>query len=678
MLAVLITAQLASATLAAQQAPPAVDVWLNPVELRLAVQHRTSLVAGRAALDKEFGKAAAACSDERLLPAVAVLRPLALDVGRQAAAELLDARAARDPAFAREITVPAARELQREQLVCQLLLAAVDGLRHETDVGRGAAHAARLVAQRDQLDARIRLRNREIINTQALFVLLGSEAVAELLNHQLAATTAVEEPAPREIAPVELACQLRDALRAEGDSAALPPLRKLLMHPAFIVGSDAEEQRKQQLLADEIDDLLREFPDLDPQPLLADAAYNGNVRVVRRLLEHGAAATTANETTGETPLHLAVRENHPDCLRLLLLAAHDPDVANRAGETPLDLALANSRDDLAALIVAVPHIAADLAPLRTAPPADVPPVSAGPQAIAADSPPAFAVPDMLRTESEGRTTLHDGAPAGDILLATRLIKAARSLATHAVDVADASGRTPLHLAAENGQFMLVELLVTSGADPEARDAAGRTPLHLASSTSQTHAAASLLALGADPLARDSENRLAASVAAGPEVKTLLEQASIASAVVDKLLADTAQPSLASDSTASLTDAIVSVGHPDIGWITGFVISAAERMVATLADVSDLLHDRGELFVRRADGSRYAVERVLCHPGTLRVVPGNFDYLVRSPDTKDGYVGPVGPHVAAVRVADEARFTRELAPAPPGATPDPPGATPLPK
>ncbi|HUU10573.1 MAG TPA: ankyrin repeat domain-containing protein, partial [Phycisphaerae bacterium] len=74
----------------------------------------------------------------------------------------------------------------------------------------------------------------------------------------------------------------------------------------------------------------------------------------------------------------------------------------------------------------------------------------------------------------GRTPLHVAAGEGNRPMVELLVaKKANVLA------ADARGSTPLHLAAAKGSQPVVEYLLAHRADARARDKAGRTPLHLA-------------------------------------------------------------------------------------------------------------------------------------------------------------------------------------------------------
>ena len=67
---------------------------------------------------------------------------------------------------------------------------------------------------------------------------------------------------------------------------------------------------------------------------LVTAIRNGDVRVVRKLLDNG-AEVNARDAEGNTPLILASFYASPECLELLIEKGADVNTANKAGATPL-------------------------------------------------------------------------------------------------------------------------------------------------------------------------------------------------------------------------------------------------------------------------------------------------------------------------------------------------------
>lgn len=83
---------------------------------------------------------------------------------------------------------------------------------------------------------------------------------------------------------------------------------------------------------------------------LALAAVKGNAAMTRWLIENGSEIEAAVESTGKTPLHLAVQDEHIEVVRILLEAGADPLAEAIKGYTPLDLAYQLQYEDIAALV----------------------------------------------------------------------------------------------------------------------------------------------------------------------------------------------------------------------------------------------------------------------------------------------------------------------------------------
>ena len=83
---------------------------------------------------------------------------------------------------------------------------------------------------------------------------------------------------------------------------------------------------------------------------LHSAAYEGDVKRVRKLLKKGADPNTQSED-GDTPLHVAVSWGHVDVVKLLLEHGADPNIKNENGWTPLYRAASEGRVDIVKLLL---------------------------------------------------------------------------------------------------------------------------------------------------------------------------------------------------------------------------------------------------------------------------------------------------------------------------------------
>ena len=86
-------------------------------------------------------------------------------------------------------------------------------------------------------------------------------------------------------------------------------------------------------------------------PLLCLAAINGRCRVLRLLLDHGAAVGGADDRYGETALHVAAACGHRDAAALLLDRGARVDARARNGSTPLHKAAFDGGTDVLRLLL---------------------------------------------------------------------------------------------------------------------------------------------------------------------------------------------------------------------------------------------------------------------------------------------------------------------------------------
>jgi len=75
---------------------------------------------------------------------------------------------------------------------------------------------------------------------------------------------------------------------------------------------------------------------VDPtgETALMTAAKVGNLEPVRALLDGGAKVDTADPTYNQTALMIAVRDDHPAVVRLLVERGADVNAKTRTGQTP--------------------------------------------------------------------------------------------------------------------------------------------------------------------------------------------------------------------------------------------------------------------------------------------------------------------------------------------------------
>jgi len=109
----------------------------------------------------------------------------------------------------------------------------------------------------------------------------------------------------------------------------------------------------------------------------------------------------------------------------------------------------------------------------------------------------------------GRTRLHNAADMGYERVGELLISEGAD-----PNAKDVQRQTPLHLATFRGNSAVAELLIGNGADVGAKDALGLTPLHRAASQGYERVIGCLIAAGADVGARDNSGATPLHLAVG--------------------------------------------------------------------------------------------------------------------------------------------------------------------
>jgi len=121
-------------------------------------------------------------------------------------------------------------------------------------------------------------------------------------------------------------------------------------------------------------------------------------------------------------------------------------------------------------------------------------------------------------EEKANKSLHDAAMAGDVEQVQLLISSGAD-----VNARDMTGYTPLFYAVQSGQKKAAELLIGGGANVNARDGNGNTPLHYAAVRGHYDMCEVLVSNGADVGSRNLTGRTAVAMAKDSRIAELLRK-----------------------------------------------------------------------------------------------------------------------------------------------------------
>ena len=231
---------------------------------------------------------------------------------------------------------------------------------------------------------------------------------------------------------------------------------------------------------------------------LHEAAMKGDFAKVRNLVTHGATLAATN-SQGETVLHLAVKYGHKRIVNFLLTQEVNVNAQNVSGDTPLHYAAETGRFEFVEVLLAHGANAHARNRQRWA----FLPLAGGERNAEIVKFLSVAGEEEAVGKNRGETPLHQAAQSGNE-------QTVRVLLTHGADVNARSmynGQSPLHLAAANGNPAVLALLLAHGADIGARMAFALTPtddvkylltpLHLAVLAARIEATKVLLAASAN-------------------------------------------------------------------------------------------------------------------------------------------------------------------------------------
>ena len=198
---------------------------------------------------------------------------------------------------------------------------------------------------------------------------------------------------------------------------------------------------------------------------LVNAARNGNINTVRKLLNNGVNVNEPNKH-GETPLYLASERGNTEMVKALLDSPGiNVDKADSNRYTPLHVATRKSFSKIVKMLLE-------------------------------------AGADINKTNVFGYTPLYHASYNGNAKIVKILLEAGAD-----VNKAQNEGMTPLFIASTYGNFGAVKLLLAApGIDVNKASNAGYTPLHVSSEECHPEVVNLLLKAGADPFIKTKHDK----------------------------------------------------------------------------------------------------------------------------------------------------------------------------
>ncbi len=270
----------------------------------------------------------------------------------------------------------------------------------------------------------------------------------------------------------------------------------------------------------------------------------------KRLIDYGANLINLKaKPHGYAPLHLAVKNNNPTVIDLLLKAKADPNIQNHQGATPLYLAVGNNNPVAADLLLkakADPNIQnhRGRTPLHLA--------AGNNSRKAADLLLKAGADPNIQTRWLGSTPLYLAVRKNYLEMAKALLQAGANPNTQTrwygtaplrlavkknyLEMAKAllqAGANPdfqesleedtlLHLAVKKNNLEMTKALLNAGANPDIQESTnGKAPIHLAVERGQWPAAKALLEAGANPNILNWHGETLFDLAKTPQMKSLI-------------------------------------------------------------------------------------------------------------------------------------------------------------
>lgn len=210
-----------------------------------------------------------------------------------------------------------------------------------------------------------------------------------------------------------------------------------------------------------------------------DAAENGDLETVKKLVSADSKLIDAPDREGKTPLHYAAAKGHLNVVEWLVKNGANVNARNSSGITPLYLAKGFGKKDVAQFLEQHGAAADIIKPQRQTTKTTITGSQQPSTVITPIRSSVIPIIEAVKTTN------------------TEQIMAILKVAPDSVNARNPSQFTPLHFAAELGSLEVAKLLIENGADVNVKGENGSTPLHQAVLKHNTNIVAFLISKKAD-------------------------------------------------------------------------------------------------------------------------------------------------------------------------------------
>jgi len=265
-----------------------------------------------------------------------------------------------------------------------------------------------------------------------------------------------------------------------------PVVRLLIEHGADLNRKDDSEiTPAEAAMQFEDQEMVKLLVAAGADATIQQAAYIGDMEKVRSLLQSG-IDVDARDDSKRTPLWIAAKNSQKEMVRFLISKGADVNAKDTYNVAPMLAASEEGNSEIFKLLVRNgAEVTIDVA------------VHMGDMDKVKN-----LIKDGIDVNAKhpfGGTLLHEAARQGHTEIARLLITSGAEVDARYI------GATPLFEASDRGHVDVAELLIADGADINARDSYGSTPLQAAASQGHTDIVKMLLSKGADVKTRTDGN-----------------------------------------------------------------------------------------------------------------------------------------------------------------------------